>query len=144
MAGTGGATSRTLTQTFETQSVPHIQIKIASDYTRFPLHPFAEYRCMSEIMGFAKKKVQIENTVSMQDPLCRMPSLTIMCLLCVFVCYRLFYRYYTLYIHVCIYIYICVYIYIYIYVCAFSVHGNHFSRARVFGAKATHPFSAEV
>ena len=37
MAGTGGATSRTLTQTFETQSVS--QIQIASDYTWFPLHP---------------------------------------------------------------------------------------------------------
>ena len=37
--GTGGATSRTLTPTFETQSVSQIQIKIAGDCTWFPLHP---------------------------------------------------------------------------------------------------------
>ena len=39
MMGTGGATSRTLTQTLETQSISQIQIKLASDYTRFPLPP---------------------------------------------------------------------------------------------------------
>ena len=33
MSGMGGEPSRTLTQTFETQSVSQIQIKIASDYT---------------------------------------------------------------------------------------------------------------
>ena len=36
---TGGATGRTLAQTFEAQSVSRIQIAVASDYTWFPLHP---------------------------------------------------------------------------------------------------------